>query len=141
MADRMSHPPEPAGEPPGRLPGAEPLRATSLAADHPARTAAEHLFAELRDECSEVGLTARGMNRVGLEAGVRLYAQEARRLGASPEQTIILLKECLRDERLGSDRTEYDLVRESAVRWAIEAYFDAVASGEREAKSERASDE
>lgn len=97
----------------------------SDAAADPARLAASRLFDELRDECSEVGITARGMNLPGLEAGVRAYGREARRLGATIERTVILLKECLRDERLAvADRAAYDRVREVAVRWVIEAYFD-----------------
>ena len=114
-------PPEPPSGPPGR---SDP--AARLPDDHPARSAAERLFAELRDECSEVGVSARGMNVAGLEAGVCAYGREARRLGASVEQTVLLLRECLRDERLREgDRVEYERLRETAVRWVIGAYFDA----------------
>jgi hypothetical protein len=89
-----------------------------------ARAAAERLVAELRDECSEVGISARGLNVRGLEAGVRAFALEAKRYGASPERMLVLLKECLRDERLpDNDRRRYEALLSAAVTWAIDAYY------------------
>ena len=109
----------PAGTPPRSPP------ASRVPDDHPARSAEERLLHELQDECSDVGVSARGMNVAGFEAGVRDFAREARRYGATIEQTIILLKECLRDERLRQeDRDQYDRLRERAVRWVIETYYD-----------------
>ena len=117
-------PPEPPDGP------RRPSGPAALPHDHPARSAADRLFAELQDECSEVGVSARGMNVAGLESGVQAYGREARRLGASAEQTVVLLKECLRDERLRErDRVEYERLREAAVRWVIAAYFDAHPEG------------
>lgn len=92
--------------------------------DEPARAAAEHLFEELRDECSEVGINGRGMNVTGFERGVRAFTREAKRLGASIERTLVLLKDCLRDQRLPQeDRDIYQHYVDSAVRWAIDAYY------------------
>jgi hypothetical protein len=96
-------------------------------ADDPVHDAAERLVAELRDECRALGVTARAAPPAGLEASVRAFAHEARRLGASPERMLILLKSCLRDERLASrDRAAFELAHDAAVRMAIEAYFEDV---------------
>ncbi len=90
------------------------------------RGAAERLVAELRDECSEIGVSARGLNLRGLEAGVRAFAREAKRHGAPAERMLVLLKQCLRDERLPSgDRARYHFYLSEAVRWAIDAYYSA----------------
>ncbi|MEJ7810726.1 MAG: hypothetical protein WKG32_09995 [Gemmatimonadaceae bacterium] len=87
-------------------------------------SAAERLVAELRDECSEVGVSARGMNLPGLDAAVRAFAREARRYGALCERVLVLLKECLRDERLSqSDRDKYDAALELCVKAAIDEYY------------------
>ena len=90
----------------------------------PVRAVAERLVAELRDVCSEVGVSARGLNMRGLEAGVRAFAREAKRYGAPVERMLVLLTECLRDERLPDrDRDRYRLLRGAAVTWAIDAYY------------------
>ncbi len=92
--------------------------------DDPLRDAVDHLVAELRDECSEVGISGRGLNLRGFERGVREFAREAKRLGATAERMLVLLKECLRDQRLPQrDRDTYQLYMDSAVRWAIDAYY------------------
>ena len=89
-----------------------------------ARAAAELLDAELRGECSEVGVSARGLNVRGLGVGVRAFALEAKRYGATVERMLVLLKECLRDERLpDNDRTRYEALLSAAVTWAIDAYY------------------
>ena len=88
------------------------------------RTAAERLVDELRDECSEVGVSARGLNLAGLEAGVRAFAREAKRYGAMAERMLVLLKECLRDERLPQhDRAQFDQLMSSIVKWSIDEYY------------------
>ncbi len=98
----------------------------SLPSDDDVRAAAERLVAELRDECSEVGVSARGLNIAGFEAGVRAFALEAKKYGATIERMLVLLKNCLRDERLpDNDRTQYEALRSAAVSWAIDAYYGA----------------
>ena len=97
--------------------------------DRRVEAAAQRLVAELRDECSEVGVSARGLNVAGMEAGVRAFAAEAKRYGATAERMIVLLKECLRDERLPqNDRVLYDSLLSNVVKWAIDAYYSTPAS-------------
>ena len=94
--------------------------------DDPVHAAAARLIEALRDECNEVGVTARGLNLDGFERGVRAFAQEARRYGATVERAIVLLKNCLHDQRLPrTDIAQYEHYHSSAVRWAIDAYYSA----------------
>ena len=103
-------------------PGAERL------ADAAARIAAAQrwLVDELRDECSDIGVSARGFDLEGFIRGVHAFAREARRYGAPPERMLVLLKQCLVDERLpDEDREQYQLYVTTAVSAAIDAYFAA----------------
>lgn len=103
------------------------------ATDDPVDAAANRLVRELGDECVAVGATvgtARSANPEALERAVRAFSREARRLGASPERMLVLLKGCLRDERLAPrDRAAFERVSDVAVRWAIETYFEPVPAG------------
>ncbi len=99
---------------------------TAPTSTDPIRAAAERLVAELRDECSDIGVSARGLNLPGFEAGVRAFAREAKQHGATAERMLVLLKQCLRDERLPSgDRARYEFYLSVAVTWAIDAYYSA----------------
>ena len=87
---------------------------------------AERLVHELQDECSDIGVSARGFDLAGFVRGVRCFAREARRYGATPERMLVLLKQCLHDERLPpEDREVYDLYLTTAVRTAIGAYYSS----------------
>ena len=89
------------------------------------REAQERLVAELRDECSDIGVSAHGFDLEGFIRGVRAFAREARRLGAPAERMLILLKQCLVDERLPQeDRERYLHYHETAMTTAIEAYYE-----------------
>jgi hypothetical protein len=90
------------------------------------RAAAERLVAELRDDCSEVGVSARGLNMRGFEAGVRAFARQAKRHGTTIERMLVLLVQCLRDERLPEEhRDQYEALRDLAVGWAMSTYRSA----------------
>jgi len=116
---------------PDRVPDAArerrpPSRADDIAV--PLAGTAEWLVAELRDECSEIGVsigaTGREFHPAGFERGVHAFAREARRLGATPERMLVLLKECLRDERLPREDVDvYERHVATAVRTAITAYY------------------
>jgi hypothetical protein len=96
--------------------------------NEPLRAAREWLVAELRDECSDIGVSARGFDFGGFLRGVATFAREARRLGAPAERMLVLLKQCLADERLPhGDRELYQQYRDAAVRTAITTYYDAAA--------------
>ena len=86
----------------------------------------EWLVAELRDECSDSGVRARGYDLSGVVGGVRTFVREARRLGAPAERMLVLLKQCLADERLPRDDRElYQQYYESAISTAIATYYEA----------------
>ena len=94
------------------------------------REAQERLVAELRDECSDIGVSARGFDLAGFVRGVRAFAREARRLEAPAAQMLVLLKRCLADERLPRDDRElYERYRDTAMSEAITAYYDAPTGG------------
>ena len=85
------------------------------------------LVDELRDECSEIGVGARGFDLDAFLAGVAVFAREARRLGAAPERMLVLLKSCLSDDALPSaDREQYRLYVDRAVTAAVRAYYGDV---------------
>ena len=89
------------------------------------RPTQEWLVAELRDECSDIGVSAHGFDLDGFLRGVRAFAREARRLGAPSERMLVLLKQCLLDQRLPEqDRERYLHYRTSAVTAAISAYYE-----------------
>ena len=86
----------------------------------------EWLVAELRDECSDIGVSARGFDLAGFVRGLQTFAREARRLGAPAERMLVLLKHCLADQRLSrDDREVYRQYRDEAVRTAIATYYEA----------------
>jgi hypothetical protein len=86
----------------------------------------EWLVAELRDECSDIGVSARGFDLAGFLRGVRTFAREARRLGAPAERMLVLLKRCLADERLPrEDREVYQQYHDGAMSNAIATYYEA----------------
>ena len=90
-----------------------------------ARSARERLVAELRDECSDVGVSARGFDFDGFLRGVRTFAREARRLGAPAERMLVLLKRCLADERIPrEDREVYERYHDAAMTTAIDTYYE-----------------
>jgi hypothetical protein len=89
------------------------------------RAAQRWLVAELRDECSDIGVSAHGCDLDGFLRGVRAFAREARRLGAPAERMLVLLKQCLLDQRLPEqDRERYLHYRTSAVSAAIVAFYE-----------------
>jgi hypothetical protein len=93
------------------------------------RPTQEWLVAELRDECSDMGVSAHGFDLDGFVRGVRAFAREARRLGAPAERMLVLLKQCLTDQRLPEqDRERYLHYRTSAVSAAIAAYYEPVST-------------
>ena len=107
--------PTPAGAP--RRPGGEP--------DARLRPTREWLVAELRDECSDIGVSARGFDLAGFIGGVQTFAREARRLGAPAERMLVLLKQCLADERLPrEDREVYERYYDTAMSTAIATYYE-----------------
>ena len=82
-------------------------------------------MAELRDECSYIGVSAHGFDHRGFLRGVRAFAREARRLGAPAERMLVLLKQCLADQRIPQDDREVYLhYRETATTAAIQAYYE-----------------
>lgn len=92
------------------------------------RPARERLVAELRDECSDIGVSARGFDPAGFLDGVRAFAREARHLGAAAERMLVLLKQCLADERLPrEDREVYQRYHDAAMTTAIATYYEAAA--------------
>jgi hypothetical protein len=96
------------GDAPGDVPGAQ-----------------ERLVAALRDECNAMGVSARGFDRAAFLDGARAFAREARSLGAPAERMLVLLKQCLLDERLPrEDRELYERYRDGAMTAAIAAYYD-----------------
>ena len=100
--------------------------ATSLT-DGRLRPTQEWLVAELRDECSDIGVSAHGFDLDGFIRGVRAFSREARRLGAPAERMLVLLKQCLLDQRLPEqDRERYLHYRTSAVTAAIAAFYEPV---------------
>ena len=91
------------------------------------RPTQEWLVAELRDECSDMGVSAHGFDLDAFVRGVRAFAREARRLGAPAERMLVLLKQCLIDQRLPEqDRERYLHYRSTAVSAAIAAYYEPV---------------
>ncbi len=91
------------------------------------RPTQEWLVAELRDECSDIGVSAHGFDLDGFIRGVRAFAREARRLGAPAERMLVLLKQCLLDQRLPEqDRERYLHYRTGAVSAAITAFYEPV---------------
>jgi hypothetical protein len=98
------------------------------------RPAREWLVAELRDECSDVGVSARGFDFDGYLRGVRTFAREARRLGAPAERMLVLLKRCLADERLPrEDRQVYERYHDAAMTTAIATYYEGADDAARSA--------
>ena len=96
--------------------------------NHAARSAREWLVAELRDECSDIGVSARGFDFDGFLRGVRTFSREARRLGAPAERMLVLLKQCLADERLPrEDRQVYERYHDAAMTAAIATYYEGAA--------------
>lgn len=82
------------------------------------------LVDELRDECSEIGIGARGFDLTAFLEGVAVFAREAARLGAPPERMLVLLKQCLADDKIPSaDREQYRLYVDRAVSAAVHAYY------------------
>lgn len=106
---------------------AERGRAADPARDTPACIGAGRwLVDELRDECSDIGISARGFDLDAFLAGVAVFATEARRLGAPPERMLVLLKACLADDSIPArDREEYRIYLDRAVSTAVRAYFGA----------------
>lgn len=101
--------------------GAADEAATRIAA------AQQWLVDELRDECSDIGVGARGFDLDAFSEGVAVFAREARRLGAPPERMLVLLKQCLVNEAIPhADRERYQLYMDVAVRAAVRAYFAPV---------------
>jgi len=101
------------------------------------RSTREWLVGELRDECSDIGVSARGFDLAGFLRGVRAFARDARRLGAPAERMLVLLKQCLADERLPrEDRDVYEQFYDAAVRTAIETYYEATAGAPRAERPE-----
>jgi hypothetical protein len=85
----------------------------------------EWLVTELRDECSDIGVSARGFDLAGYLRGAQTFGREARRLGATAAQMLVLLKGCLADERLPrEDREVYQQYHDSAMSAAIAAYYE-----------------
>jgi hypothetical protein len=119
-----AEPPTPAGPTPAgdaARPGGGPNDRLA-----PAR---EWLVAELRDECSEIGVSARGFDLAGFLRGVQAFAREARGLGAPAERMLVLLKQCLADERLPrEDREVYQHYYDAAMSTAIGTYYAAAAA-------------
>ena len=113
-----------------------PDEAAHAEAEHEAarRVAAAQrwLIDELRDECSDIGVSARGFDLDAFTEGAAVFAREALRLGAPPERMLVLLKQCLTDEAIPrADRERYQLYVDVAVRAAVRAYFPpAVGRGE-----------
>ena len=109
---------------PGDTGGAPSAGEPAPEGDARLRDTREWLVAELRDECSDIGVSARGFDFGGYLRGVATFAREARRLGAPAERMVVLLKRCLADERLPrADRELYELYHDAAVRTAIETYY------------------
>ena len=95
------------------------------------------LVDELRDECSDIGISVRGFDLDGFVRGVWVFAREARRLGAAPERMLVLLKQCLSDQSIApADREQYRLYVDRAVTASVQAYFDAPAPPPRQAGGE-----
>ena len=98
--------------------------------DERLRATREWLVAELRDECSDIGVSARGFDLAGFVRGVQTFAREARRLGAPAERVLVLLKQCLADERLPrEDREVYQRYYDAAMSTAIATYYEAADAG------------
>jgi hypothetical protein len=56
---------------------------------------------------------------------VRAFAREARRLGAPAARMLVLLKQCLADQRISpADREVYLQYREAATTTAIATYYE-----------------
>lgn len=109
----------------GVLPNPTAASAMTLPVDGRLRPTQEWLVAELRDECSDIGVSAHGFDLDGFIRGVRAFAREARRLGAPAERMLVLLKQCLLDQRLPEqDRERYLHYRTSAVSAAIAAFYE-----------------
>ena len=135
-----SHDRDPRVPQPRRADGesADPGRAADPAGDTPACIGAQRwLVDELRDECSDIGVSARGFDLDAFLAGVAVFATEARRLGAPPERMLVLLKACLSDDSIPlRDREEYRVYLDRAVSAAVRAYFGA-ADGPSEVAAQR----
>ena len=96
------------------------------------RSTREWLVAELADECSEIGVSARGFDLGGFVAGVQIFAREARRLGAPAERMLVLLKQCLADERLPwEDREVYQRYYDTAISSAISTFYETATAAPR----------
>ena len=91
----------------------------------------EWLVTELRDECSDIGVSARGFDLAGYLRGAQTFGREARRLGATAAQMLVLLKGCLADERLPrEDRDVYQRYHDAAMTAAIVTYYGAAADAD-----------
>jgi hypothetical protein len=101
-----------------------PRGAATVDAAHGIAVAQRWLVDELRDECSDIGVSARGLDLDAFTEGVAVFAREAQRLGALPERMLVLLKECLADDAIPrADRDRYQLYVDVAVTAAVRAYF------------------
>ncbi len=58
---------------------------------------------------------------------VRHFAAAVRKAGAPPERMVVLLKQCVSDDRLSPTRRHYlDAMFGSFLRWAIDEYYSSV---------------
>ena len=98
--------PDPSEDPHERSEASKARGGTSGSASresHPLRPAADRLVGLLREDCNDVVVTARGFNYPGFERAIRTFARDAKRLSVPVERMLVLLKQCLYDERLPRD--------------------------------------